>query len=88
MEGRKMPSVKGIFDGNVILPLTRINHKANTMVIITFLEEESNVDELNLIKDAQEKYRILSKEFDFGETPDEEYAKELMAVYNETFPKN
>lgn len=83
-----MLSVKGIFDGNVILPLTRVNQKANTLVIITFLEEESDVDELNFIKDAQEKYQILSKDFDFGETPDEDYAKELMAVYNETFPKN
>ena len=39
-------------------------------------------------KDVEEKYQTLSKSYDFGATPDDDYAKELMATYHETFPKN
>ena len=84
----EMLSVKGIYDGNIIIPLTKIDKKKNTIVIITFLEEESIPDEIDMIKDVREKYYRLSETFDFGETPDDEYAKELMSVYNETFPRN
>jgi len=83
-----MLSVKGIYDGNIIIPLTNIEKKKNTIVIITFLEEESIPSEIDMIKDVREKYHRLSETFDFGETPDDEYAKELMSVYNETFPRN
>ena len=83
-----MLSIKGMYDGNVIVPLARVNKKANTLVIITFLEEDLPIDEINLIKDVEEKYQTLSKSYNFGATPDDDYAKELMAIYHETFPKN
>jgi hypothetical protein len=83
-----MLSIKGMYDGNVIVPLSRVNKKANTLVIITFLEEDLPIDEINLIKDVEEKYQALSKSFDFGATPDDDYVQELMAIYHETFPKN
>jgi len=57
-------------------------------VIITFLEEDLPTDEINLIKDVEEKYQTLSKSYNFGATPDDDYARELMAIYQETFPKN
>lgn len=82
-----MLSVKGIYDGKIIIPLTEVNKKANTSVIITFLEEDSLKNELNLVKETREKYYQLSKSFNFGESPDEDYADELMSIYNETFPK-
>ena len=37
----KMLSVKGIYDGKIIRPLTEVDKKANTLVIITFLEDDS-----------------------------------------------
>jgi len=83
-----MLSIKGVYNGDVILPLTTIDKKANTVVIITFLEEEFHSDEMQLVRDTQEKYFHLSKTFDFGESPDEEYAKELMSAYHETIPQN
>jgi len=82
-----MLSVKGIYDGKVIIPLTEVNKKANTPVIITFLEEESLINDLNLVKETKEKYSQLSKSFNFGDSPDEEYADEIMSIYNETFPR-
>jgi len=83
-----MLSIKGVYDGNVIIPLMKVNKKANTPVIITFLEEEFPSVEMELIKDTQEKYRRLSESFDFGESPDEEYSEELMSTYYETFSRN
>ena len=82
-----MLSVKGIYDGKIIRPLTEVDKKANTLVIITFLEDDSHKNELDLIKDAREKFYQLSKSFNFGDSPDEEYADELMSTYNETLPK-
>jgi hypothetical protein len=82
-----MLSIKGMYDGNVIVPLTRINKRANTLVIITFFEEDLPTDESNVIKDVEEKYQTLSKSYNFGATPDDDYARELMEVYQETFPK-
>lgn len=82
-----MLSIKGMYNGNVIVPLTRVNKKANTPVIITFLEEDLPTDEINLIKDIEEKYQMLAKSYHFGATPDADYAQELMDIYNETFPK-
>jgi len=83
-----MLSIKGVYDGNIIVLLKEVDKKANTLVIITFLEEELPKDELHLIKDIRAKYHWLSKSFDLGESPDEEYSKELMSTYRETFPKN
>jgi len=51
-----------------------------------FLEEELPLNEMQVINETWEKYYHLSKSFDFGASPDEDYAKELMAVYYETFP--
>ena len=45
-------------------------------------------NELDLIKDAREKFCQLSKSFNFGDSPDEEYADELMSTYYETLPMN
>ncbi len=83
-----MLSVKGIYDGNVIVPLKKVDQKANSMVIITFLDEELPESKKELINNTKEKYVQLSKSFKFGESPDEEYAAELISVYNETFPRN
>lgn len=76
-----MLSIKGIYDGNVVVPsLTRIDKKANTIVIITFLEEDLPRVEINLIKEVEEKYRTLSKSYDFGETLDDDYGEDLLAI--------
>ena len=37
-----MYAIKGIYDGTVIKPLQPVEAKSNTMVVITFLDEEDS----------------------------------------------
>lgn len=46
-----MQSIHGVFDGNLIKPLERISAKANSKVIITFIEEEQSESASSKTKD-------------------------------------
>lgn len=72
-----MLTVKGVYTGKFVRPLAKVNKKANTPVIITFLDEDVNTQ----LAASRAKYQQLAKHFDFGETPGESYAEEMMAEY-------
>jgi hypothetical protein len=57
--------------------------KTGHPVIITFLDDDVSTQ----LAAAKAKYQELSKHFDFGETPDESYAQEMMAEYFSSFSK-
>jgi hypothetical protein len=75
----------GTYTGKIVKPLAKIKQKPNTPVIITFLDHDE--DGMAQFAAARGKYRDLAKHFDFGETPDEDYAKEMMAEYFSSLPK-
>jgi hypothetical protein len=78
-----MLTVRGVYTGKFVKPLTKINKKPNTPVIITFLDEDVAAQ----LAAAKVKYQELAKDFAFGETPGESYAKEMMAEYFSSFSK-
>lgn len=51
---------------------------------MTFLEEDLPTDEINLIKDVEEKHQTLSKSYAVGATPDAECAKDMVTVSYES----
>ncbi len=78
-----MLSVKGVYNGKVVKPLAQVVRKPNTLVIITFLEEE-NASDYEAVKS---NYQARAKNFDFGETPDRIYAREVLPEYYSTFSR-
>ncbi|NUO81520.1 hypothetical protein HUU05_15700 [candidate division KSB1 bacterium] len=78
-----MLSVKGVYNGKVVKPLARVLRKPNTLVIITFLEEETASD----YEAVKSSYRARAKNFDFGETPGKAYAREILPEYFSTFSR-
>jgi len=78
-----MLTVRGVYTGKFVKPLTKINKKPNTPVIITFLDE----DVAARLAAAKAKYQQLATHFDFGEAPGESYAEEMMAEYFSSFSK-
>ena len=78
-----MLTLRGIYTGKVVKPLSKINKKPHTPVIITFLDDDVSTQ----LAAAKAKYQELSKHFDFGETPDESYAQEMMAEYFSSFSR-
>lgn len=80
-----MLSVPGTYTGKIVKPLARIKKKANTPVIITFLDHEEEV--LAQFATARSKYQKLAESFDFGETPGEDYAQEVMPEYFSSLSK-
>ena len=76
-----MLTVKGVYTGRFVRPLAKVNKKANTPVIITFLDEDVNTR----LAAARAKYQQLAKHVDFGETPGESYADEMMPEYFSSF---
>jgi len=48
-----MFAIKGIFDGNSIIPIDKIPYEKKTRVVITFIDEP--YDELDLIREITSK---------------------------------
>ncbi len=78
-----MLAVKGVYTGKFVRPLAKVNKKPNTPVIITFLDEDVNTQ----LAAARAKYQQRAKHFDFGETPGENYAEEMMPEYLTSFSR-
>lgn len=78
-----MLSVKGVYNGKVVRPLAEVGRKANTLVIITFLEDEGVTD----FQTVKSRYQAKAKNFDFGKTPGKNYAREMMPEYFSTFSR-
>ncbi len=78
-----MLSVKGVYNGKVVRPLAEVPRKANTLVIITFLEDEGATE----FEAVKSRYQDKAKDFDFGKTPGKNYAREVMPEYFSTFSR-
>lgn len=78
-----MLSVKGVYNGKVVKPLAEVERRANTLVIITFLEEESATE----VEVAKRRYQVKAKDFDFGKKPGKNYSREILSEYFSTFPR-
>jgi len=72
-----MLSVKGVYTGRSVKLLAKLNKRPNTPVIITFLDE----DDTEQYDTVRLQYEKLAKDFDFGLTPGEDYAQEIMSDY-------
>jgi len=80
-----MLSVPGTYTGKIVKPLAKIKKKPNTLVIITFLDHDDNG--ITQFAALMNKYRDLAKYFNFGETPDEGHAQEIMPEYFSSLSK-
>jgi hypothetical protein len=80
-----MLSVRGTYTGKIVKPLAKIKKRPNTPVIITFLDHDEDV--LTQVAIARSKYQERAESFDFGATPGEDYAQEIMPEYFSTFSR-
>lgn len=78
-----MLSVKGVYNGKVVKPLAEVVRKANTLVIITFLDDEGSTE----FEAVRSRYQTKAENFDFGKTPGKNYAREILPEYFSTFPR-